>query len=76
MATVCPIPVGVPDPGDHPGRQHLGRCRLAADDPAVVGVEEPDQRDLIRLGPGGDLRDRRIAGGSDPCSRLGILIHV
>ena len=28
------------------------------------------------LGPGGDLRDRRIAGGSDPCSRLGILIHV
>ena len=41
----------VPDPAGHPGLQARDVRSLAADDPAVVGVQEPDQRDLPGPGP-------------------------
>ena len=67
---------GVPDPGDHPGWQRSDRRRLAPDDPAVVGIEKPDQRDLLCLGAGGGGRGCLLAGGGDRRPRLWVLVHV
>ena len=54
---------GVPDAAGHALPQPPGAGRLAADDPAMVGVEEADQADLLLAGPSHHRFDRSVCHG-------------
>ena len=56
IATVWPIPAGEPGP-----QQLAADAALAADDPAVIGVQEPDEGNLVGVGALDDRADRVIA---------------
>ena len=69
----------VPDAARHPGFQARDVRGLAADDPAVVGIEEPHQRDLpgpgvFQDGAGGTRARLVIRGGGFGCVGHGLRV--
>ena len=65
----------MPDPGHYAGRQHRRGRRLAPDDPAVVGIEEPDQRDVSLVRPCGDLGDGLFTGRRQQRRAVCVITH-